>query len=215
MWPLPGSISGRSHQVFPHEDTEEDGNLRRMPVAGKEEGRGMKVLDLCAGTGSATRAFLDRGHDVETLDTSGKHTYIKDVRTFVLPHPYDFIWASPPCIEFSLLKRKKCSERNPDMSIVHACLVLCKQAPYWILENPRACLRHFIGKPIITVRYSDFGDCVEKPTDLWGCFPFFWSTTERQMIRKWKDDPNGRKNRATIPYGLSLAICKAIEREIA
>ena len=42
----------------------------------------MKVLDLCAGTGSATQAFVDRGHDVDTLDVVGGHTFNMDVRKF-------------------------------------------------------------------------------------------------------------------------------------
>lgn len=177
----------------------------------------MKVLDLCAGTGSATKAFLERGHEVDTLDITGNHTYVCDVRSFISENKYDFIWASPPCTELSLLKRKKCKDRKPDLSIVKACFEICKTASYWILENPRACLRHFIGLPTKTVLYRDYGAVCCKPTDLWGIFPDFNSDgikKKPQML--WRDAypkhmDQGGTDRAEIPYGLSLSICKALE----
>lgn len=174
----------------------------------------MLVLDLCAGTGSATQAFRDRGHDVDTLDIVGGHTFNMDVRKFKPWKKYNFIWASPVCTEFSLLKRVPCRARHPDLSIVYACLRICQTAPYWVLENPRACLRHFIGNPTITVYYSDYGGKCVKPTDLWGVFPFFWSESKRkETIPLEYAYPNHSDPRGEVPYGLSLALCKALERE--
>lgn len=173
----------------------------------------MKVLDLCAGTKSATAAFRDRGHTVETLDIAGDHTYVCDVRSFFPDKEYDFVWASPPCTEFSLVRGIKCRDRHPDMSIVDACLRICKTAPYWALENPRGCLRYFIGKPVICLRYGDYGYVSEKPTDLWGEFPWFFSQEKRQRTVDFRTafpfDRSGR--RSQVPYGLSLAICRALE----
>lgn len=181
----------------------------------------MKVLDLCAGTGSATKAVLDRGHEVDTLDITGNHTYVCDVRSFIPEKKYDFIWASPPCTEFSLAdwRKGKCKDRKPDLSIVQACFKICKTAPYWILENPRGCLRHFIskceGKPI-TLYYSGYGYHFSKPTDLWlsAGFPFFYSYSKRQKTIRWNDGSKKPSIRAMIPYGLSLSICKALESTI-
>jgi len=177
----------------------------------------MKVLDLCAGTGSATKAFVDRGHDVDTLDIIGGHTFNMDVRKFRPWKKYDFIWASPVCRGFSLALRIPCRYRHPDLSIVHACLRICKTAPYWILENPSpGCLEYFIGRPQMRIRQSDYGCDVVKPTGLWGYFPWFWSETRRIKTTPWQlarpnhNDPA----RAMIPYGLSLAICKALEAVI-
>ncbi len=174
----------------------------------------LKVLDLCAGTGSATKTFQDRGHEVETLDIIGEHTYACDVRTFVPGKKYDFIWASPPCTGFSIAKGVACRDRSPDLSIVLACSRIAKTATYWILENPRGCLRYFIGKPTVTIKYSDYGYWCQKPTDLWlsDGFPFFYSVSKRKKTISF--DRNGKKNRATVPYGLSLAICKALELEL-
>ena len=67
----------------------------------------LKILDLCAGTGSATKAFKDAGHEVIhlELDPSFNPEICMDIRTFAkdpttyLPHGWmpDVIWASPPC----------------------------------------------------------------------------------------------------------------------
>jgi len=188
----------------------------------------MIVLDLCAGTGSATQAFRDRGHDVDTLDIIGGHTFNMDVRKFKPWKKYDFIWSSPPCTEFSIAKGISCKDRNPDLSLVEACIRICKTAPYWILENPRDCLRYIIGKPVVTVKYSDYGAVFPtkyregvvctKPTDLWGCFPWFWSNEQPQKQQLLKDGIQALGSRsamrAMVPYGLSLAICTAIERDL-
>ncbi len=171
----------------------------------------LQVLDLCAGTGSATRAFRDRGHEVETLDITGEHTYVCDVREWHPTKHYDFIWASPPCTEFSIAKRVPCKDRHVDLSIVQSCLRICKTAPYWIMENPRGCLRYFIGKPVITVKYSDYGGPIVKPTDLWGVFPWFFSEGFNSSPILWRNHTRNSRDRAVIPYGLSLSICKVIE----
>lgn len=91
---------------------------------------------------------------------------------------------------------------------------------FWIMENPRGALRHFIGKPATTIRYADYGYVCAKPTDLWGVFPWFYSHTAPNdkptpwdiafphHSRQWK------KERARVPYALSEAVCLALEREI-
>lgn len=177
----------------------------------------MLILDVCAGTGSATQAFKDRGHDVDTLDIVGEHTYVCDVREWHPTKQYDFIWMSPPCTEFSLAKRIHCRDRHPDLSIVKACLRIVSEAvpEHWIMENPKGCLRHFIGAPVITVRYSDYGGRTVKPTDLWGVFPWFFSEGFNIHPTPWDTafPCHTDKGRMKVPYGLSLAICKALERE--
>lgn len=70
----------------------------------------MRVLDLFAGTGSATQAFADRGHDVLTVDaddqfdvdivTDVRELHWKEVVVTLRGRPH-FIWASPPCTSFS------------------------------------------------------------------------------------------------------------------
>lgn len=67
----------------------------------------MKVLDLFAGTGSSTRAFEERGHEVRTVELEAvfKPTYAMDIRQFrprmLGDWKPDVVWASPPCTAFS------------------------------------------------------------------------------------------------------------------
>lgn len=182
----------------------------------------MKVLDLCAGTGSATQAFKERDHEVITLDLTGDVDIRCDIREWAPRNrQFDFIWASPPCTEFSIAKRIPYKDRNPYLSIVQACVRIIEEIKpqYWVMENPRGALRHFIGKPAATIKYSDYGYVCAKPTDLWGNFPFFWSRTKpNKSPTPWGIAfPHHSKNwkglRAQVPYGLSLAICLALEDE--
>ena len=180
----------------------------------------LKVFDGCTEFGSETQAFKDRGHDVTTLGLERDVDIKMDIRNFHTKEHYDFMWFSPPCTEFSFAdwRKGKCKERNADLSIVDACFRIIEEAKptYWIIENPRGCLRHIIGKPTITVNYSDYGSQYKKPSDLWGLFPWFYSSFPRMKntipFRKALGFTKEQKaERSRVPYGLSLAICKAIE----
>lgn len=66
----------------------------------------MQVIDLFAGTGSATQAFADAGHDVFRVEMdptfdAALHADIRYINLDDLPAA-DFIWASPPCTSFSV-----------------------------------------------------------------------------------------------------------------
>lgn len=182
------------------------------------------LFNLTAGTGSATQAFRDRGHEVITLDLTGDVDIRCDIREWYPQNRhFDFIWASPPCTEFSIAKRIPYKDRNPDLSIVKACTRIIEEIKprYWIIENPRGALRHFIGKPTITVFYKDYGYVCSKPTDLWGVFPWFypknkpndnptpWDIAFPHHSRVWVHQ------RAQVPYNLSMAVCLALEAEFA
>jgi hypothetical protein len=118
------------------------------------------ALDLCKGLGGATRGLKAAGFFVVAVDnTDWSQTpgyvepdvfFLADVRKFEpkkhLPAlKVDFVWASPPCQEFSYSSfpfkkaREKFTKDNPpDRSIWDACVRIAKElnAPL-ILENVR------------------------------------------------------------------------------
>ena len=79
----------------------------------------MKVLDLFSGTGSATQAFVDKGHEVVRVEwnkgltssysdercrtiTADVRDLDLDIRDYLRDWRPDLIWASPPCEGFSI-----------------------------------------------------------------------------------------------------------------
>ncbi len=116
----------------------------------------MRVLDLCSGTGSATRPFAEAGWDVATLDCDPywRPTILADVRTWPAPAgaTYDVIWASPPCTAFSRLDQPGLypdEPQTPDLSIATACVQQLQPRVWW-LENVRGARAHFaplLGSP--------------------------------------------------------------------
>jgi hypothetical protein len=156
----------------------------------------MIVYDFFAGTGSATKAFEDRGHKVikVELDESFeaderdilKLTADELIRKYGRP---DFIWASPPCTTFSVAScriywQKGVNGATPKhpkvyeaLKLVEHTINLVKQlnpTKGWLMENPRGMLRkQDVVKPLNrkTVTYCQYGDYRMKPTDLWGDLP--------------------------------------------
>lgn len=178
----------------------------------------LNVLSCCTELGSEVQAFRDRGHNVTTLGLQGEVDIKMDIRDFHTEEQYDFISMHPPCTQFSFANYRlgKCKDREYDMSVVNACLRVAAECnpTYWIMENPRGCLRTLIGKPAATIRYSDYGFKSMKPTDLWGEFPMFGFRMVPNYAPWRQSMPRSPKRRSIVPYGLSLAICMAIENDI-
>lgn len=187
----------------------------------------LKVFSGCTEYGSEVQAFKDCGHDVITLGIDGDVDIKQDIRDVHFYHAngyYDFMTFHPPCTEFSKANWRagKCKDRTPDMSIVEACFRIVQEAKptYWMIENPQGCLRHFIGRPQYCIKYGDYGHYCQKPTDLWGVLPWFSSYCKNTVVKGKHNvtaltlGPRKPSERALVPYGLSLAICKSIEAAI-
>lgn len=134
------------------------------------------ILDLCGGTGSWSKPYKDAGYDVKLI-TLPQY----DIRDFSLLAGDKIygILAAPPCTMFSMARTVAKTPRDLKgaMEIVHACLRIIWEAQYqgnrlafWALENPKARLRWFLGKPAMTFNPFEYGDPHRKPTDLWGNF---------------------------------------------
>ena len=152
------------------------------------------VYDFFSGTGSATKAFEDRGHTVIKVELDpyfeADERDILSLKADELISKYgqpDFIWASPPCQKFSVASLWKYWAKSPNgpipkhpsvyeaIDLMKATLTLIEELnpKGWVLENPRGMLRkqEFMGKyPRTTVTYCQYGDNRMKPTDIWGQF---------------------------------------------
>lgn len=134
------------------------------------------ILDLCGGTGSWSKPYKDAGYDVRviTLPQYNIHHFID-----IMPDNVYGILAAPPCTMFSMARSKAKTPRDLEgaMKTVQACLAIIWKAQYqgkrlqfWAMENPKARLRWFMGKPAMTFNPFDYGDPHRKPTDIWGNF---------------------------------------------
>ena len=174
----------------------------------------MIVFDFFAGTGSATKAFEDRGHKVIKVELDPQ--FEADERDILkltasgLITKYgrpDFIWASPPCQSFSVAsigrhwtidKKPKTEAAGLAIKLVSHTLTLIKDlnpSKGWLMENPRGMLRKqpiMKDLPRTTITYCQYGDNRMKPTDLWG------------YVDNWVNRPackNGDKCHQSAPRG--------------
>jgi hypothetical protein len=139
-------------------------------------------VDLCSGKGGFSQAFLDAGWDVIRIDYDSK---FKDVPNTVIADVCDIevvlkiignrkvntLLISPPCERYSFMGNPWPKKGiGKALAVAGACLelVVALKPEHWALENPKARLRWFLGKPKITIRQIDYGCKYPKPTDLWG-----------------------------------------------
>jgi hypothetical protein len=116
-------------------------------------------LDLCCGTKSAGYGFRSLGWDYIGLDNDAElePDILADVRDFNWVgdrHP-DFIWASPPCTEFSQNSMPWLHHSPPDLSIYEACCRIINEVRpmYYCIENVRGAVPYFRGTPQVIDPY--------------------------------------------------------------
>ena len=190
------------------------------------------IFDLCSGLEGFSQAFIDDPkYEVITieLDKKFKPTICADIRYLPLKANLKpkAILASPPCNHFSFacLQFPRVGVKLA-LEIVGACFeaVAYLKPDKWIIENPRGRLRHILGKPKQTIRYSDYDKEIKwmKTTDFWGNIMFPMSKGQRIMqhttglthLERLRLFPANKKlsaERAKVPMGVSLAIKESIE----
>jgi len=138
------------------------------------------ILHLCADIGSDSKPYLDAGYEVICI---GRDIGVENY------HPPEGVYgviANPPCTMFSFArtKAKKPRDLKQGMELVQECLRIIWECQYriksdhqklsplkfWVLENPHAMLRWFLGKPAMIYSPHEFGETYQKKTCLWGQF---------------------------------------------
>ncbi len=109
------------------------------------------ILDLCAGTGSWSKPYLEAGYKVVPV------TLPDDVRLWQYHDKVHGVLAAPPCTVFSRagqwVKRSQ-EEMLEAIGVVDACLrlvVVCRPE-WWALENPVGTLRRGPGEAEAVLR---------------------------------------------------------------
>ena len=159
----------------------------------------MNVLELFSGTESFSKVAREKGHKTFTIDNDPYHNpdlckSILDVKIEDIPFKVDFIWASPPCTEYSRAKTTKRDIEGANKLLLKTIELIIKLRPkYWIIENPQGLIiNQFFMKNLnhCIVTYCQYGDTRMKPTYIFNNFNF-----------KGKCCRNGDKCHVSAPRG--------------
>jgi len=192
-----------------------------------------RMLDLFSGLGGASEAFLNNGWEVKRVENNPElslvpNTEIVDVQAVedvlkagirfgINIEPVEFIWASPPCTDFSdgyEAPKQRARRAGLNYEPVDAIeLVMCAkriidliQPKFWIIENVQGSVEYLepiLGKPKLII----------NSIYLWGNFPIWTMPPGYKHIKEdaWSTTPLRANIRAKIPYAVSDACRQSIE----
>lgn len=157
------------------------------------------ILDLCGGTGSWSKPYLDAGYDVRVI-TLPEY----DVLTYEPPENVYGILAAPPCTKFSKAdtsKKRLEKDFTEGLETLEACLkiiwkIQVKGAPlkFWAIENPQGYMSRFLGRSTFRFQHWEFGETnpalATKRTEIWGYFENPIKTTKIRKVAKVRSGTN-------------------------
>jgi hypothetical protein len=132
----------------------------------------MRVLDLCAGLGGLSQAWVNAGHQVIHVEIDPRlpadlYADVRDLSGQKLIDRFgqiDIVLAAPPCTEYTRhdLPWTRKTAPPPDLSVWQACERIARETdPIWfVLENVRGAIP-FHGRPRASAGRRYF----------WGWFP--------------------------------------------
>lgn len=152
------------------------------------------ILDLCGGTGSWSKPYVDVGYDVRLVTLPEN-----DVRDYIPPENVYGVLAAPPCDQFSIARNRYESDPNVPprdiiggMATANACMRIifqCNPLAFWGLEQPGSSLMWKYIKSRDSYFYSFdpwwFGDPWSKRTKIMGRF-----NIPQRIFHRYADLPN-------------------------
>ena len=208
------------------------------------------MIELFAGSANMASHFEKLGFDTFTVDIeqnrNGSIDLVQDISKITpddLPQEPYVIWASPPCTYYSYARGKNAvfgpggiplteEAHQANELVKHTLAIIHQLQPqYWFLENPRGHLakQKFMHKYMKhQIRYCNYGELFEKPTDLWGRFPIRFVPKNRCRHKKhevtvtpynYKDETKGnyRNFKYVTPGRRSVLpdkLCEAISESV-
>ena len=137
----------------------------------------MKMLELFSGTGSVGDVAKDLGFEDLSLDRDMEADVKMDIMDWdyktIPPNTFDFIWASPPCTEYSRAKTVGVRDIEGSNIVVQRTLDIIDyfNPRYFILENPQTGLlkdQEMMRQiPYNDIDYCKYGMPYRKRTRLW------------------------------------------------
>ena len=137
---------------------------------------GKKLLKLFSGTGSVGRVAKALGWEVVSLDLKNADINLDildwDFEVFPVGH-FDFVWASPPCTEYSRAKTTGIRKIEYANQIVLKTIDIIRylKPTYYVIENPQTGLlkeQIFMQDlPFKDIDYCKYGLQYRKRTRLW------------------------------------------------
>ena len=154
----------------------------------------MKLLELFSGTGSVGKVAKELGYDVVSLDLKDAN-----INTDILNWDYkqfnrnnvQIIWASPPCVEYSIAKTTGVRKIDYANSIVQKTIKIIGyfNPSVWFIENPQTgllnCSKHqdFMKDfDYFDIDYCKYGFPYRKRTRIW------------TNLKTWKPRPLCKKD---------------------